>query len=158
MVIRIRAHNLIHAVHRCLGKGIGRRSSAEKNHGCQRNHDSVSIEPTINHEARSHRNDGSVSTLDSSNRAFDIQVHSRSAFPVVRLDVDGSRIRFCNCARFRFGEPVSSYSREPLPSKCHAAPSNSCHRWRRRVPHECAMSAALRPHDRRITTHGAWLC
>jgi hypothetical protein len=74
-----------------------------------------SRKPTIRKKARRHGIDGSVGVGDSSNRAFDIRIHSRPAFPIVRIKDDRSTIRNCNRRRFRFEEPVSSYSRGSTP-------------------------------------------
>src|ERR1700723_4307347 len=90
MVIGIRAHDLIHAIYRRLGKGIGTCPGAEEKNECYA-YQAVPRKPTINEKARRYRNDGSASIQDSSNRAFDVRIHSRPAFPTVRLMDESSR-------------------------------------------------------------------
>jgi hypothetical protein len=44
-----------------------------------------------------------ASIKGTSNRVFDVRIHSRPAFPILRLNVERSRIRYRNSGRFRFG-------------------------------------------------------
>ena len=81
MAVGVRADDLIHAVHRGLGKDRGTHPGAKEKHECGRYQDSIRRKPARKDKARRDRNKGFVGIEDRSNSAFDVRIHAKPAFP-----------------------------------------------------------------------------